>query len=61
MCAGITTYNSLRNSLARPGDAVALLGVGTLGHLGVQFAAKNGFSHRCQRPGKGPGAVGQET
>lgn len=43
MCAGITTYNSLRNSGARPGDVVAVLGVGGLGHLGVQFAAKMGF------------------
>ncbi len=43
LCAGITTYNSLRNSGARPGDLVAVLGVGGLGHLGVQFAAKMGF------------------
>ena len=38
LCAGITTYNSLRHSGARPGDLVAILGVGGLGHLGVQFA-----------------------
>ena len=44
MCAGITTYNSLRNSGARPGDLVAVLGVGGLGHLAVQFAAKMGFN-----------------
>jgi D-arabinose 1-dehydrogenase-like Zn-dependent alcohol dehydrogenase len=43
MCAGITTFNALRNSGARPGDTVAVLGVGGLGHLGVQFAAKMGF------------------
>ncbi len=43
MCAGITTYNALRNSDARPGDLVAVLGLGGLGHLGVQFAAKMGF------------------
>jgi D-arabinose 1-dehydrogenase-like Zn-dependent alcohol dehydrogenase len=43
MCAGITTYNSLRNSGARPGDLVAILGIGGLGHLGVQYAAKMGF------------------
>src|SRR5437667_935287 len=36
MCAGITTYNSLRNSGAKPGDVVAILGVGGLGHLGIQ-------------------------
>ncbi len=43
MCAGITTYNALRNSSARPGDVVAVLGLGGLGHLGVQYAAKMGF------------------
>ncbi len=43
LCAGITTFNSLRESVARPGDVVAILGVGGLGHLGIQFAAKMGF------------------
>src|SRR5438309_10169670 len=43
MCAGITTFNSLRNSSARAGDTVAVLGIGGLGHLGVQFASKMGF------------------
>ena len=43
MCAGITTYNALRNSNARPGDVVAVLGLGGLGHLGVQYAVKMGF------------------
>ena len=43
MCAGITTYNALRNSGARAGDVVAILGIGGLGHLGVQFASKMGF------------------
>ena len=43
MCAGITTYNALRNSGARAGDVVAILGIGGLGNLGVQFAAKMGF------------------
>ena len=43
LCAGITTYNALRNSGARPGDVVGILGLGGLGHLGVQFAAKMGF------------------
>src|SRR5438105_3728163 len=42
MCAGLTTFNALRNSDARPGDLVAVLGVGGLGHLGVQYAAKMG-------------------
>jgi D-arabinose 1-dehydrogenase-like Zn-dependent alcohol dehydrogenase len=44
MCAGVTTFNALRNSGARPGDLVAVLGVGGLGHLGVQYAAKMGFN-----------------
>jgi D-arabinose 1-dehydrogenase-like Zn-dependent alcohol dehydrogenase len=43
MCAGITTYNALRNSGAREGDTVAIIGVGGLGHLGIQFASKMGF------------------
>jgi D-arabinose 1-dehydrogenase-like Zn-dependent alcohol dehydrogenase len=43
VCAGVTTFNSLRNSGARPNDVVAVLGLGGLGHLGVQFAAKMGF------------------
>jgi len=43
MCAGVTTFNGLRQSGARPGDLVAVLGLGGLGHLGVQFAAKMGF------------------
>jgi D-arabinose 1-dehydrogenase-like Zn-dependent alcohol dehydrogenase len=43
MCAGITPFNALRNSGARAGELVAVLGVGGLGHLAVQFAAKMGF------------------
>jgi D-arabinose 1-dehydrogenase-like Zn-dependent alcohol dehydrogenase len=43
MCAGLTTYNALRHTGARGGDLVAVLGVGGLGHLGVQFASKLGF------------------
>jgi D-arabinose 1-dehydrogenase-like Zn-dependent alcohol dehydrogenase len=43
MCAGLTTFNALRNSGAKPGDLVAILGIGGLGHLGVQYAAKMGF------------------
>lgn len=43
LCAGITTYNALRNSGARGGDLVAVQGVGGLGHLGIQFASKLGF------------------
>ena len=43
LCAGITTFNALRNSGAGPGDLVAVQGIGGLGHLGVQFASKMGF------------------
>ena len=42
-CAGVTMFNSLRRTGAGPGDLVAVLGLGGLGHLGVQFAAKMGF------------------
>jgi D-arabinose 1-dehydrogenase-like Zn-dependent alcohol dehydrogenase len=42
MCAGITTFNCLRNSGARPGDLVAVVGIGGLGHLAIQYAAKMG-------------------
>jgi D-arabinose 1-dehydrogenase-like Zn-dependent alcohol dehydrogenase len=43
LCAGVTTFNALRNSGARPGDTVAVQGIGGLGHLGVQYAAQMGF------------------
>src|SRR6266853_359213 len=43
LCAGITTYNSLRHSGALPGDLVAVEGIGGLGHLGIQFANKFGY------------------
>jgi D-arabinose 1-dehydrogenase-like Zn-dependent alcohol dehydrogenase len=43
LCAGITTFNSLRHSGALPGDLVAVQGVGGLGHLGIQFASKFGY------------------
>ncbi|WP_146649237.1 alcohol dehydrogenase [Labilithrix luteola] len=43
LCAGVTTFNALRNSGARSGDTVAVVGVGGLGHLGIQYAAKMGF------------------
>lgn len=43
MCAGVTTFNCLRHCGAGPGELVAVLGLGGLGHLGVQFAAKMGF------------------
>jgi alcohol dehydrogenase, propanol-preferring len=43
LCAGITTYNALRNSGARAGDTVAVQGIGGLGHLAIQYAAQMGF------------------
>jgi D-arabinose 1-dehydrogenase-like Zn-dependent alcohol dehydrogenase len=43
MCAGVTTFNSLRQTSVGPGDLVAVLGLGGLGHLGIQFAAKQGL------------------
>jgi D-arabinose 1-dehydrogenase-like Zn-dependent alcohol dehydrogenase len=52
LCAGITTYNSLRHSGALPGDLVAVLGIGGLGHLGVQYANK--FGYRVAAVGRGP-------
>lgn len=42
-CAGVTVFNALRRTSARPGDLVAILGIGGLGHLGVQFANRMGF------------------
>jgi D-arabinose 1-dehydrogenase-like Zn-dependent alcohol dehydrogenase len=44
VCAGVTTFNSLRNSGAQPNDLVAVLGLGGLGHLGVQYSVKMGFN-----------------
>ncbi len=43
LCAGVTTYNSLRHSRALPGDVVAVHGIGGLGHLAVQFARQSGY------------------
>jgi D-arabinose 1-dehydrogenase-like Zn-dependent alcohol dehydrogenase len=52
LCAGVTTYNALRNSNARPGDLVAIQGIGGLGHLGIQFANKMGFKVAAISKGK---------
>jgi len=54
MCAGLTTYNCLRNSGARPGDLVAIQAIGGLGHLAVQYAKK--FGYRTIAIGRGTGA-----
>jgi D-arabinose 1-dehydrogenase-like Zn-dependent alcohol dehydrogenase len=60
MCAGVTTFNSLRNSGARLGDTVAVLGIGGLGHLGVQFAAKGGFHTVAIARGQDKGVLAKE-
>ncbi len=52
LCAGVTTFNSLRHSGAMPGDLVAVQGIGGLGHLGIQFANK--FGYRVAAVGRGP-------
>jgi len=52
LCAGLTTFNSLRHSGARAGDLVAVQGIGGLGHLGIQFAQKLGY--RVAAVGRGP-------
>ena len=57
LCAGITTYNALRNSRARAGDLVAIQGIGGLGHLAVQFASKMGFRTVAISRGRGKEAL----
>jgi D-arabinose 1-dehydrogenase-like Zn-dependent alcohol dehydrogenase len=52
MCAGLTTYNALRHSGAWAGEIVGILGIGGLGHLGVQYAAKMGFRTAAIARGK---------
>ena len=52
LCAGVTTFNSLRHSGAVPGDLVAVLGVGGLGHLAIQFANK--FGYKVAAVSRGP-------
>src|SRR5262249_50958848 len=62
LCAGLTTFSALRNAPAKAGDLVAVLGIGGLGHLGVQYARRMGFeagafagaadrADRAKRPG----------
>ncbi|MDR6390811.1 alcohol dehydrogenase [Paraburkholderia phenoliruptrix] len=60
LCAGITTFNALRNSGARAGDVVAILGIGGLGHLGVQFARKMGFRTVAIARGQDKAALAKE-
>ena len=60
LCAGITTFNALRNSGARPGEVAAILGIGGLGHLAVQFAAKMGFATVAIARGKDKEALAKK-
>jgi D-arabinose 1-dehydrogenase-like Zn-dependent alcohol dehydrogenase len=60
MCAGVTTFNALRHSGAAPGDVVAILGIGGLGHLGVQFAAKAGYHTVAIARGQDKAALAKE-
>ena len=60
LCAGITTYNALRHSGALPGDLVAVLGIGGLGHLGIQFASKFGYEVAAIGRGSESAALAKE-
>ena len=60
MCAGVTVFNALRNSGARPGDVVAVHGIGGLGHLGVQYARQMGFETVALGRGKDKAALAKE-
>jgi D-arabinose 1-dehydrogenase-like Zn-dependent alcohol dehydrogenase len=60
MCAGVTTFNALRNSGARAGEVVAVLGLGGLGHLGVQYAVKMGFKTVAIARGKDKGELAKK-
>lgn len=60
LCAGVTTFNALRNSPARPGDLVAVLGIGGLGHLGIQFARRMGFRVAAIARGKEKQALAEK-
>src|SRR5579862_3221987 len=60
LCAGITTFNSIRRAGAIPGDLVAVLGIGGLGHLGVQFANKFGYKVAAVGRGSESAALAQK-
>lgn len=59
-CAGVTMFNALRRSTARPGDVATILGLGGLGHLGVQFAAAMGFVTVAIARGQEKGSLARE-
>jgi D-arabinose 1-dehydrogenase-like Zn-dependent alcohol dehydrogenase len=60
LCAGVTTFNALRNSGARTGDTVAILGIGGLGHLAVQYAAKSGYRTVAVARGQDKGPLARQ-
>jgi len=60
MCAGVTVYNALRNSGARPGQVVAVHGIGGLGHLGIQYAHRMGFNTVAINRGKDKAELAQK-
>jgi len=60
LCAGVTTYNSLRHSGAMPGDLVAVQGIGGLGHVGIQFAQKFGYEVIAIGRGQEDAALGEK-
>jgi D-arabinose 1-dehydrogenase-like Zn-dependent alcohol dehydrogenase len=60
LCAGITTFNALRNSGARAGDTVVILGIGGLGHLAVQYAAKSGYRTVAVARGQDKGPLAKQ-
>ena len=60
LCAGVTTFNALRNSGARTGDTVAILGIGGLGHLAVQYAAKAGYRTVAVARGQDKGPLAKQ-
>ena len=60
MCAGITSFNALRHSGARPGDTVVIHGIGGLGHLAIQFADKMGFRNIAVSRGRSKEKLARE-
>jgi D-arabinose 1-dehydrogenase-like Zn-dependent alcohol dehydrogenase len=60
LCAGVTTFNALRNSGARAGDTVVILGIGGLGHLAVQYAAKSGYRTVAVARGQDKGPLAKQ-
>ena len=60
LCAGITTFNALRNSGARTGDTVVILGIGGLGHLAIQYAAKAGYRTVAVARGQDKGPLAKQ-